>query len=419
MKAKGKSAIFFIISVLIIGLLAYTGIYGVQIGGYRFKPFSETINKGLDLQGGVSVLEEVQGNNVDQKTIDRTIELLSMRVNKLGVSETTVTREGAKRIRIDIPGKFDTKEVIDSVTKTGELKFMGPDKSVILTGKDVKDATSYMDDTNQPTIGLELNDSGTKKFADATQKFYGQQITIYMDNDKLEDAKVAAVITNGKAVITGSSSLEEAKNKASIIKSGALPVVLKTQSASVVGPTLGAESIPQSLTAAKVGIGLVFLFMILYYRVPGFLACIALTLYVIILLGAFSAVNVTLTLSGITAVLLTIGMAVDANILIFERMKEELKAGKSVKSAVNAGFHRAMSSILDSNITTIIAGIVLYGLGSGSVKGFALTLIIGVILSMFTAITVSKHLIQWAANMGWLTKKTIGTFGVHDIAQRR
>lgn len=400
---KSKSTLIFTAVVIVIGILAYLSVYGATIGGYRIKSFSETINKGLDLQGGVSMLEEIQGDNVDQKTIDRTIELISMRVNKLGVSETTVTREGKKRIRIEIPGKYDAKSVIDSVGKTGELKFVGPDKKVILTGKDVKDATAYISQENSsPTIGLDLNDTGAKKFSDATKKYLGQPISIYMDQELLTSPMVQAHITNGKAVITGSKSIEEAKRQANIIKSGALPVTVKPVEVKTVGATLGANALPLSMKAGVVGISLIFIFMLLYYRVPGLLADIALVLYIILVLLTFVLIKATLTLSGIAGLLLTIGMAVDANVLIFERIREEIKTGKSLKSSIDSGYHRALSSILDSNITTIIAGIVLYNLGSGAVKGFALTLMIGIILSMFTAITITRLLLNLAYNVGIL-----------------
>lgn len=417
MKSRTKSTIWFIICVLIIGFLAYSGTYGVTAGGYRLKSFGEVLNKGLDLQGGVSVLEEIQADKVDQETMSKTIELLSMRVNKLGVSETVVTREGQKRIRIEIPGKYDAKEVVDGVAKTGELKFVGPDKSVVITGKDVKKATAYIDpQENRPTVGLELNDAGTKKFSDATLKFKGQPISITMDDQVLTSPTVDDHIANGKAIIRGSKSLEEAKRQANIINSGALPVTVKPVEVKTIGASLGANALPLSILAGKVGIAIVMLFMILYYRIPGILASIALVLYVYVVLLAFASINATLTLSGIAGFLLTVGMSVDASILIFERMKEELKSGKSVRSSIDAGFHRAMTSVIDSHVTTIVAGIVLYGLGSGSVKGFALTLIIGVALSLLSAVVVTKHLIQLAAGMGWFKHKwSIGTFGVHDF----
>lgn len=417
MKNKAKSTVLFVICLLLIGFFAYSGVYGVTVGDYRLKSFGEVINRGLDLQGGVSVLEEIQASKVDQDTFDKTVELLSMRVNKMGVSETTVAREGQKRIRIEIPGKYDAKSVIDGIAKTGELKFVGPDKQTLLTGKDVKNAVSTISSqTQKPVIELELNDAGTKKFADATQKFLGQKITIYLDDQVLTDPTVNAVITNGKAEIEGARSLDEAKRQANLINSGALPVTVKAVESKVVGASLGANSLPLSILAGKVGIGLVILFMILYYRVPGFIAGLALAVYIYLLLLAFATVGVTLTLSGIAGFLLTVGMAVDANVLIFERTKEELKGGKSIRAAIDAGFHRAMTSVIDSHVTTIVAGIVLYGLGSGTVKGFALTLVIGVALSLFTATTVTRTLMKLATGMGWFYHKwTIGTFGVHDF----
>lgn len=415
----GKSALIFIIFVLLVGFTSYAGSYGVENifgSGYRIKPFSEAIKKGLDLQGGVSLVEEIQDENVDNDTIERTIELLSMRINKLGVSETVVAREGKKRIRIEIPGVYNAKEVIDTVGKTGELKFVGPDKKVILTGKDVKGAVAQLNsDTNQPIISFELNDEGTKKFAEATKKFIGQPIAIYMDEEMLTNPTVNGIIPNGKGMIEGSKSLEEAKRQASIIKSGALPVVVKPVEVKTVGATLGTNALPLSIKAGAIGIGLILLFMLLYYRIPGLIADIALIFYIILLLGTFVSMNATLTLSGIAGFLLTIGMAVDANVLIFERIKEELRNGKSVRSAVQTGSHNALSSILDSNITTIISGLVLYNLGSGAVKGFALTLMTGVVLSMFTAIIVTNYLLKLAVNMGLL--KNLSAFGVKRRAE--
>lgn len=407
---KKKSMFMFLACVLVVGILAYSGFKGFTIGGYRFKPFTETINKGLDLQGGISVLEEVQGGKVDEKTLDRAIELISMRVNKMGVSETLVAKEGNNRIRIEIPGMFDSKEVLDTVAKSGELTFVGPDKVTILTGKDVKDANAYAGEDNQPTIGLELNETGKKKFAEATQKFLGQPITIFMDAEELTSPTVQAVISDGKAVITGSKDLAEATRQAQIIKSGALPVTLKAVSVKTVGATLGANALPLSLKAGGVGILVILIFMMLYYRAPGMIADISLILYVVLVLGTFSAINATLTLAGIAGFLLTVGMAVDANVLIFERIKEELRTGKSIKSSVDAGFHRALSSILDSNITTIIAALVLYTIGTGAVKGFALTLMIGITISVFTALTSTKFLLKLAVEMGLLSKTS--HFGV-------
>lgn len=408
---KTKSSVIFVVLVCIIGLLAYSGFVGIDnIFGYRVKTFGETINKGLDLQGGMSVLEEVKGENLDNKTVERTIEMLKMRIDPEGVKEISIQKEGSNRIRIEIPGEFDSKSVLESIGKTGKLEFKGPDGSVILTGADVKNATAYLDNMGKPTIGLELKEEGTKKFAEGTKKFLGQPISIYMDEEVLTSPTVQSVISNGEATITGSASLEEASRQANIIKSGALPVTLEALEYKTVGATLGSNALSLSMKAGAIGIGLILLFMLVYYRVPGIMSGLALVFYVILLLGTFSAVGATLTLSGIAGFLLTVGMAVDANVLIFERIREELKSGKSVRSAVEAGFHRALSSILDSNITTIIGGLVLYYLGSGAVKGFAFTLMIGTVLSMFTALTVTKLFMKLGLEMGILNN--VSHFGV-------
>lgn len=404
-KIRTRSTIIFIVFVALLAMIGYVAIFGGTFGDYNFKTLGSSINKGLDLQGGVSLLEEIQSDKVSDDTVERTVELLRLRVDKLGVTEPVVNREGSKRIRIEIPGVYDAESVIKTVGKTGELKFVGPDKSIILTGKDVKQATGVpSSQDNQPEIDLTFTSDGAKKFSDATAKYLNQAISIYMDTDLVQSATVQAHITDGKARITNMKSMDEARRIAKIIQSGALPVSVKAVETKVVGATLGANSLPQSKKAGMIGIALVFIFMLLYYRVPGLLADIALTLYILLVLGIFSLMKVTLTLPGIAGFLLTIGMAVDANVLIFERIKEELRIGKSVRSAVGAGFHRAMSSILDSNITTIISGIVLYALGRGSVKGFALTLIIGIAVSMFTAITITRLLVKLAVNMGMLDK---------------
>jgi len=409
-KGKGKSSALFIIAIGIIAFLAYAGYFGLEVFDYRIKSFGSAINKGLDLQGGSSLLMEVKADKVDSSTVDRTIELIAMRTNKLGVSEIAVTREGEKRIRIEIPGQFDTKEVLNTVGKTGELKFLGPDKEVVLTGKDVKDAVAHYDQEGKAVVGLELNDEGTKKFAEATEKFIGKQIAITMDEEVLTNPVVNQVIREGKAVISGMASLEEAKSIANIIKSGALPVPVEAVSVKTVGPTIGMEALGLSKKAAIVGILFVMLFMMLYYRAPGVVCCFSLVLYIVLLLMTFAIFNVTLTLSGIAGFLLTVGMAVDANVLIFERIKEELKTGKSVKTSVDSGFDKAFSSILDSNITTIIAAVSLYFVGTGAVKGFGLTLMIGIIISIFTALTVTKFLLRKTVEMGLISKPS--HFGV-------
>lgn len=404
MKTKGKSSALFILCTLAIILFAFVGYKGAEVAGWRIKPFSETITKGLDLQGGVSVVMEIQDEEVSKEDLEKTKEQLSLRVNKIGVAETVVSTEGDRRIRIDIPAQVDSGEIVESLGKTGELTFKSPKGDVILTGQDVSKATAISDENGLPQVALELNENGTKKFADATKEYLGQSISVNMDDEVLTNPTVNSVITNGSAVITGSKSADDAKRLAGLINAGALPVTVKAASVKTVGAQLGEEALPNALKAALIGIGLIFVFMIIYYRVPGAIACLALTLFIALILFLFGEIGVTLTLPGIAGVLLTIGMAVDANVLIFERIREELKKGVSIRSAVEKGFENATSSIMDSNITTIIAALVLYFLGSGTVKGFAITLLVGIVVSLFTALIVTKFFMNKAVEMGLLTK---------------
>lgn len=399
-----KSRIKFIVASLLIVVFAYILSSGLIIGGYQVKSLGSITKLGLDLKGGVYIEEEIVDKNLSKETIDRTKELIELRVNALGVNESVVTVTAQNRIRIEIPGVYDAENALNQIGKTGKLTFKGPNNDVVITGEDVKDASVGVDpQTNQPVVQLKLNESGTKKFAEATQKYKGQTISIYMDEEVVSSPVVNDVITSGDAIITGSKDIEEAKRLAGIIKSGALPVKLEPATVKTIGPSLGADAIPTSKKAATVGIILVMIFMVLYYRIPGLIADLALAVYIMLTMLIFTTVlKATLTLPGIAGLLLSIGMAVDANVLIFERIKEELRLGKSLKNALESGFNRALPSILDSNITTLIAGFVLMWLGSGQVKGFALTLVIGVICSLFTAITVTKFLLKNFVNSNWV-----------------
>ncbi|EKY26214.1 protein translocase subunit SecD [Clostridium celatum] len=405
MKAKGRSTILFILTLIVIVSFAFAGAKGFEIAGWEFKSFNKAITKGLDLQGGVSVLMEIQDENVTNEDLEKTRQLIDLRVNKLGVAETSVSVEGDRRIRVEIPGEYDSKNLVDSLAKTGNLTFKDSEGNEVLNGKDVAEASVMMDSTSgKPVVSLKLNDEGTKKFAEATTNNLNKTISIYMDDEVISSPKVNSVITDGNAIIEGSSSVEEAQNLAGLINAGALPVTVKAISIENVGAQLGAEALPNAVKAGLIGIAIIFLFMIAYYRIPGIIASIALTLYVCLVLLIFAEAGVALTLPGIAAFLLTVGMAVDANVLIFERVREELQNGMSVKSAVDKGFHNALSSIVDSNVTTIIAALVLYFMGTGPVKGFAVTLMIGIAVSMFTAVVVTKTLMKWAVNMGMLSK---------------
>ncbi len=405
MKKKSKSSALLVLIIAVIGFLAFAGFKGFVLGGWEFKSFDKVITRGLDLQGGVSVLMEIQQDTVTQEELESAKEHIALRVNKLGVAETVVTTEGQKRIRVDVPGMTNSKEIVDSLSKSGNLTFKGPSGDEILTGKDVKKATAQMNQQQGGyEVGLELTDEGTKKFADATGKYIGQQIAIYLDDEMISNPRVQVQITDGRASITGSKSLEEAKTTAGLINSGALPLPVKAVTVSNVGAELGATAFPNSIKAGIIGVALVFLFMLLHYRLQGLMANIALTLYITLTLFAFVEVGVTLTLPGIAAFLLTIGVAVDANILIFERTKEELKKGYTIKAAVKKGAENALSSIVDSNVTTLIAALILYFIGSGSVKGFAITLMIGIIISLFTGLVITKLLVNLAVESGIINK---------------
>lgn len=411
MKKKGKSSALLILIIAVIGLLAFAGFKGFILGGYEFKSFDKVITRGLDLQGGVSVLMEIQKDTVTQEELQSTKEHLALRVNKLGVAETIVTTEGNKKIRVDVPGLTNSKEIVDSLEKSGNLSFKGPDGTEILTGSDVKKATAQMNqEKGGYEIALEFNEAGQTKFAEATGKYIGQKIAIYLDDEVIQEATVQVQINDGRAVITGNNTLEECKATAGLINSGALPLPVKEVEIKNVGAELGATAFPDSIKAGMIGVGLVFLFMLFHYRIQGLMANIALTLYIVLTLFVFVEVGVTLTLPGIAAFLLTIGVAVDANILIFERTKEELKKGFTIKSAVKKGAENALSSIVDSNVTTLLAALILYFIGSGSVKGFAITLMIGIIISLFTGLVVTKLLVNLAVETGIINK--VSHFGL-------
>ena len=407
MKKNGKSAALLGVIVAVIAFLAFAGFKGLVIGDYAFKSFNSAITRGLDLQGGVSVLMEIQKDDVTQEELESTKQHLELRVNKLGVAETVVTTEGDKRIRVDIPGQFDSNEIVKSLSQSGNLVFKGPDGEEILSGSDVKKATAQLNQqTGKYEVGLEFNDEGTVKFADATSKYIGQKIGIYLDDEAISEPTVQVAITDGKASITGSETLEENKALAGMINSGALPVPVKSISVKNVGAQLGATAFPNAIKAGAIGIGLVFLFMLVMYRREGLFADIALTLYIFLILIIFVEVGVTLTLPGIAALLLT----------IFERTKEELRKGVSVKTAIKRGSENALSSIVDSNVTTILCALILYFIGSGSVKGFAITLMIGILVSLFTALIVTKLLVNLAVDCGFLSKPE--HFGVKKEAEK-
>lgn len=413
MNLKTKSYLKITAIILVLILLAYVALNGFEIAGYKVKPFKEAIKLGLDLKGGVSVLLEAKakpGEKITDEKMNGAVEVIRGRVDQLGVAEPLITRQGDTRISVELPGVKDSQKALDIIGKTASLEFIGPDGNVILTGSNVIDAKAVYGNQNEPMVSLKFDKEGTKKFAEATEKFLDKPIIIQLDKSVISAPTVQNVITEGEAVITNLPDIEEAGKLATLIRAGALPVDLEQKQVMTVGPTLGAESLNKSLKAGIIGIVLVLIFMLLHYRLLGGVADIALIIYILIVLTVFVALGATLTLPGIAGFILSIGMAVDANVLIFERIKEEIKSGKTLKSAVDAGFNRALTTIIDSNITTIISAVVLFYFGSGSIKGFAVTLMIGIIVSMFTAITVTRILLVNLLNTGIVKSKKL--FGV-------
>ncbi|MBE7706078.1 MAG: protein translocase subunit SecD [Cyanobacteria bacterium SIG30] len=380
------------------------------------KIFNKPASLGLDLVGGSSLVLEAQTTDTIAKItpdmMDSLLYSIESRVNSLGINETSVRKIGEKRLLVEIPNITDPERAKEFIGETAELEFKKAvnvnEKGDItwastgLTGKDLKKALSATDPAGNWIVSLEFNAEGSKKFAALTKELIGQPMAIFFNGELKSAPIVQDQIIGGHAQISGDFEYQEVKDMVDLLNAGALPIPAKIIEENSVGPTLGADSINKSLVAGAVGIGCVMLFMIMYYKAPGFIADIALLIYALILFALFKLIPVTLTLAGIAGFILSVGMAVDANILIFERTKEELRCGRSLFTAINSGFDRAFTSIFDSNISTIITCIILYLLGTSIVKGFALTLAIGVIASMFTAITVTRNFMHLVFGTGEL-----------------
>ena len=360
------------------------------------------IKLGLDLAGGVSITyQTVQQNPSDEDMAD-TIYKLQQRVQNYS-TEAEVYREGGNRINIDIPGVSDANAILDELGKPGSLLFVDPQGQTVLTGDQVATAKAGIIDNNgksEYVVSLTFTDEGSKAFAEATAKLIGQRIAIIYDNVVYSNPTVQTAITGGNAQITGMTSYDEAKNLASTIRIGSLSLELEELRSNVVGAKLGQTAISTSMKAAVVGFVVLAAFMIGVFLLPGAASVIALALYIILEILLLSAFEITLTLPGIAGIILSIGMAVDANVIIFTRIKEEIALGKSVYESINSGFKKALSAIIDGNVTTLIAAAVLYIRGSGTVKGFAQTLALGIILSMFTALFVTKFILKAFYNVG-------------------
>ncbi len=409
---KNKIIMFWAIVILTI----------ISIVIIKVKP----IPLGLDLVGGSRIVLEAQTtetiSTITQDMMDGLKSALESRVNALGVSETSVQQMGDKRLLIEIPNVSDPKLAREFLGETAELEFKKPIldddgntkgwESSGLSGDDLNKAAVGTDAAGHWLITLEFNGKGATKFAKLTREFKGYPIAIYFNGESISEPVVQQEITGGNAQITGDFTHDGAKKIVDLLNAGALPVPAKIIEENTVGPTLGADSLQKSMAAGIIGLVSVILFMIFWYRVPGLIATVALLVYASIVFAIFKMVPVTLTLAGIAGFVLSIGMAVDANILIFERTKEELKAGRTLFTAINSGFDRAFTSIFDSNMSTVIICLILYFAGSNIVKGFALTLVIGVLVSMFSAITVTKNFMHLVFGTGQL--KYPALFGLKE-----
>ena len=392
-KDKKKSIIVLIVAVLALALLVFVDLFGVA-GKFKAKD----IRLGLDLRGGASITYEVKGK-VSEQDIKDTISKLSKRVESYS-TEATVQKEGDKRIAVNIPGVTDETKVFKELNEPGTVEFkLENSDEVLITGDDIKNSSVG---TNSESVGaqsyvvnLEFNSKGTQKFAKVTSENVGKNLQIFYNGEMVSNATIQSAITGGKGQISGDFTHDEADKLSTYIRIGALPVKLEVLRSNSVGAQLGSEALKTSLFAGAIGLLLVIIFMICVYRIPGLASGLALMIYTALIVFLLNFLEITLTLPGIAGIILSIGMAVDANCIIFTRIKEEIVAGKSVKSSIRNGFDKAFSAILDGNLTTIVAAIVLGLKGSGTVKGFAYTLGIGVAVSMFTALFITRNIL-WA-----------------------
>lgn len=389
------------------GLLALAAV-GV---GENKTGAAKNIPLGLDLAGGVSITYQAKGETPSAEEMNDTIYKLQKRVEGYS-TEAQVYPQGDDRINIEIPGVTDANAILEELGKPGSLSFQDMSGNELLSGTDIKtaEAKAYKDNLNNTDyeVALTLTDEGAEKFAEATAANIGSRIAIVYDGETISAPTVQTAITNGNAAITNMESYESAEQLASTIRIGSLKVELEEIQSKVVGAQLGADAIRTSMLAGIIGFALVVIFMIIMYRLPGVAAGIALTSYVGITLGLLNAFEITLTLPGIAGIILGIGMAVDANVIIFARIREEIGAGKSVKGAIKTGFQKALSAILDGNITTLIAAIILSLKGSGSVKGFAHTLALSIVVSMFTALVITRLVMNAFYALGLQDAKLYG-----------
>ena len=415
---KTRCAVNMIVVVILLAAFGALAIFGLNIGALEIKPLVEGISRGLDLRGGVSAVYEAQdeGQSDFASLLSGTMAVLRNRLTNQGFTEATVTQQGTNRIRIEIPDVDDPNEILNIIGQPAHLEFKTADGETIMDGSAVVSAEmGYLD--GQPVVQFTLNDEGATAFATATAENFGSTISIELDGEVISAPKVNQAITGGQGYIEGNFTAESAQQLAMLIQSGALPLDIEQIEVRTISATLGEDALSTSMTAAVIGVLLVIVFMLVIYRLPGVMASLALLIYILIDLFLLAVIpGVQLTLPGIAGIVLSIGMAVDANVIIFERMKEEMRAGKTVRASVESGFKRAFSAILDSNITTIIAGLVLMIFGAGTIKGFAITLTIGVVCSMFTAVVVTRFLLRQMVGLNFTNHRL---YGVRDAKEGR
>lgn len=370
------------------------------VAGAAWLTFKKPIKLGLDLKGGVYAVLEANEEEitVDNEAMDRLVEVLDRRINGLGVAESVVQKTGGNRVIIELPGISNTEEAVKMIGKTAlmEFKIMNNDGTLgntLLTGAALKKADVSYDNLGRPQIQFEMTHEGAVKFAEITRNNIGKQLAITLDGAVQTAPTINSEIPGGNGVITGNYTVDEAKGTATLLNAGALPVKAEIVETRTVGASLGDESIAKSIKAGKLAMLLIGIFMIIFYQLPGIIAILALISFGLITFGTLNFIDATLTLPGIAGVILSVGMAVDANVIIFERIKDELRLGNSVKGAIDSGFSKGFASIFDGQVTTLIITAILFVFGTGAVKGFAVTLTIGAIASMFTALTLTKALL--------------------------
>ncbi len=411
-KAKNlrvRALVSLVAIIVVVAVCAYLGLCGFGKGTMinYLKPWGDAISLGLDLRGGVYTVYQAENNgdpDFDTK-MESTVSILTSRLTRQGFTEATVTRQGSDRIRVEIPNVSDPNQILTIIGTPAQLYFVDESGNNLMEGAMVKNAQAAQDQDGKPCIAFELTDEGAKIFAEATAANLGKTISITLDGETISRATVNTVIAGGKGEITGNFTADEAKNLATLILSGALPLNLTQLEVSAISATLGVEALDRAIQAGIIGVALVMLFMLFRYRLCGLVADIALTIYIMIVVLLLALTGAQLTLPGVAGIILGIGMAVDANVVIFERIREEVKNGRPIGSAVRKGFSNALSAIIDSNVTTIIAAVVLYAFGTGSVRGFALTLGIGVATSLVTAVFVTHKLLDIFADLGIKNQK--------------